>query len=165
MDEKAWVDRDSKILGCRDIVVTTAYLSRDYLPPLDAVAAEKTTSRGRLLLMTIEPKDSPTLPRFCARWDHEAQCVDIDFEDDLKERRKFKYGKAGYRGHQTLMVTKPGGPRAYAIDIETPITGPVFKGILAFKADFALNARAGLYVTAGFEGSAVPQQEAGPGSE
>ena len=52
------------------------------------------------------------------------------------------------------MVTERGGPRKYAIDIETPSTGPVFKGTVALKADFAMNLGAGMYLIAGFEASA-----------
>ena len=69
MDEKEWAARDSRILGSRDITVTTEYLSPDYLPPLEA-EVEKTSGTGWLVLLKIEPRNSQALPRFCARWDH-----------------------------------------------------------------------------------------------
>jgi hypothetical protein len=138
MDEKKWAAQDSKIVGSRDITVATEYLSPDYLPPLET-EVEKTSDTGWLVLLKIEPRNSHALPRFYARWDHTKQCVDIDLEGDPIERRKFKDEKQGYRGHKTKLVTEHDGPREYAIDIETPSSGPVFKGTLTLKADFAVN--------------------------
>jgi hypothetical protein len=154
MDEKVWAAQDSKIEGIRDIKVTTEYLSPDYAPPSDSEAV-RTSNRGRLVLLRIQPKNSQRLPSFCARWDHKEQCVDVDLEGNPREGHKFKHGKPGYRGHKTRLVTEPGGPRKYAIEIETPSTGAVFKGTLAMKADFSLNLRAGMYLIAGFEASAT----------
>jgi hypothetical protein len=152
MEMKQWAAQKSKVLGSRNIIVTTEYLNSEYALPASALA-ETPSATGHLVLLRIEPTRNG-LPSFWARWDHRKQCVDVDLKGAPSERRKFKEGRPGYRGHKTKMVTRVGGPRAYAIDIETPSTGRVFKGTLCLSIDWALSLDAGVYVIAGLDVSA-----------
>jgi hypothetical protein len=148
MDEKAWAAKNPKVLRSRNISVTTEYLSPDYRAP-SSVSAQEVSGTGFLALLRIEPKNPGHLPSFVARWDHDEQGVDIDLQGGMREKRSFKHGKKGYRGHKTTLVMEPVQPRKYAIDIETPRTGPVFKGSVSLAMDFALSLDAGMHAITG----------------
>jgi hypothetical protein len=148
MDEKSWTERSFKWLGGHDITITKEFLNRDYSDPVvEPGAAPKTSTTGLLVLFRIEPKSGRSyLPSFSARWDHGPNTVDIDLVGDPGEERKFKSSKPGYRGHRTTKVTDD--PRVYAIDVETPATGHVFKGTIALNVDLGFELSGSLTMSA-----------------
>jgi hypothetical protein len=136
MDEERWAKKEFKWLGGHNITVTIEFLSSDYNEPV-AEAVARTSNTGLLAPLRIEPKPGRShLPSFSARWDQTKNTVDIDLDGDAEEKRKFKLQQPGYRGHKTDKVSD--SPRVYAIDIETPATGHVFKGTITLNIDLGL---------------------------
>jgi hypothetical protein len=148
MDEKSWTEKSFKWLGGHDITITKGFLSSDYSDPVvEPGAAPKTSTTGLLVFFRVEPKPGRShLPSFSARWDQGQNTVDIDLVGNPKENEKFARSKPGYRGHKTTIVTD--NPRIYAIDLETPATGHVFKGTIALNVDLGLELSGGLSMSA-----------------
>lgn len=116
------------------MVLTPVFVSENYEQPAVSVAA-RTSDTGHLELFKIEPK-RVDLPWFSVRWDLPDDTVDVDLRGDPEETRKFAEGWAGYKGHKTARVSE--SPRTHAIDIETPPTGPVFRGTISLNIDLGL---------------------------
>ena len=135
MDKDSFAKKPSKTLGSRDILVTTEFLSADYCEPPASVKEVRTTETGHLELLRIEPKRAG-FPSFSVRWDHKANSIDVDLVSSSEEEvRLFKAEEHGYRGHHT---ERDRPSRSYPIDIQTPATGPVFKGTIALNIDLGM---------------------------
>jgi hypothetical protein len=145
MDEARWKQQPSKTLGAHNIQITAEYLSLNYLEPTVPLEIEA-LSTGLVELFRIEPRISD-LPTFSIRWDHRDEFIDVDLLADGEGPKRFKKGDPGYRGHHTRK--RGNGPRTYEIDIETPLTGPVFKGLITLSIFFGQLIAAN--VTFGFE--------------
>jgi hypothetical protein len=150
MDKDRWAQKEFKVLGSHNIVVTIEFLSSDYNEP-GANTAVRTLDNGRLELLRIEPK-RPNLPSFSMRWDQNDDSIDIDLHGETEETRRFAMQRPGYCGHKTERVTA--SPRTQAIDIETPATGHVFKGTITLNIDLGLVLKDGFNATAGFKAQA-----------
>jgi hypothetical protein len=136
MDKDSFAKKASKTLGSRDIIVTTTFVSAEYCQPPSSVREVRTSETGHLQLLRIEPNRAD-LPSFSVRWDHKDNSVDIDLISiNEEEVACFKAEKLGYRGHHTDKLDLPS--RKYLINIETPATGPVFRGTLTLNIDLAI---------------------------
>jgi hypothetical protein len=129
MDRDRWAKKEVKVAGTHNIVVKIQFISRDYNDPV-VVESAKALENGRLELMRLEPKRSDW-PEFSVRWDQSAGSIDIDLRGG--HAREFALRRPGHRGHRTERVSD--SPRIFVIDIETPGTGPVFKGTISFHVD------------------------------
>jgi hypothetical protein len=143
MDRARWANKEFKALGAHNIVLTTDCVSDDYKHPAVSVAV-RTSDTGHLEMLKIEPKRAD-LPLFSVRWDLPDDAVDVDLCGDPEEARKFAEGRDGYYGHKTDRVSE--SPRTHAINIETPLTGPVFRGTISLNIDLALLLRDAMAVT------------------
>jgi hypothetical protein len=138
-----WEKKQIKALGGHNIQITTEFVSPDYnAPTLKALVRSSTT--GHTELFRIEPKRSD-FPTFSIRWDQADDSVDVDLLNDQEERTKFANRTEGYRGHKTDRVGE--NPRTQAINIETPRTGPVFKGVVSLNIDLGLSVSDSLHST------------------
>lgn len=136
MDKDSFAKKASKTLGSRDIIVTTTFISAEYCQPPTSIREVRTSETGHLELLRIEPNRAG-LPSFSVRWDHKDNSVDIDLISiNEEEVACFKAEKCGYRGHHTDKLDQPS--RTHVIDIETPATGPVFRGTLTLNIDLAV---------------------------
>jgi hypothetical protein len=133
MNEEQWSNKQFKAVGSHNIQIATEFLSGDYKEPTARVVRSSNT--GHLELLRIEPNRSD-FPTFSIRWDQSDDSVDVDLLGDHEEHYKYAQQKTGYRGHKTDRVAE--NPRTQAIDIETPCTGPVFKGVISFYIDLGL---------------------------
>jgi hypothetical protein len=136
MHKDLWAKKKFKVTGGRNTEVTCEFLSGDYSEPTCSKPA-KAGETGLLEILRIEPKQTG-LPTFVGRWDQRANSIDIDLLGDPSEARMFAMQKPGFRGHKTRTTSER--PRVRALDIETPRTGPVFRGKVS---DFSRNGSEG----------------------
>lgn len=150
MDKNRWATQEFKALGSHNINVATEFLSADYKEPeFEPIATVGDT--GLLRLMRIEPR-TPGLPAFSVRWDQKEDSINVDLVGESEDALYFSKGRAGYCGHKTNRISE--NPRTQEIDIDTPITGPVFKGAMALNIQFGLSLAGSLSMKAEFEAHA-----------
>jgi hypothetical protein len=151
MEEKRWKEKTFKWLGGHGISMTKEFLSSVYNDPVvESGADPRTSPTGLLVLFRIEPKPGRSdLPSFSVRWDQGANTVDIDLIGDPQEKQNFALPIPGYHGHKTTIITD--SPRVYAIQIETPATGPIFIGTVALNIAFGLELSGSLSMSADLE--------------
>ena len=132
MDKNAFANKDSQPRRGTDIQLVTESLSVDYNPP-QCEAEVRVTATGHLEFLRIEPKVSGW-PIFSVRWCHKDNTIDVDLIGDPAEKSNFADQAYGYYGHKTSLISE--NPRVHAIDIGTPLTGPVFRGSITLGIEW-----------------------------
>lgn len=120
---------DGKVFENLNILVDEIYLSQDY--QCANPVTNKITPTGLLRIFELRPGSSD-LPSFAARWDENAQTVDIDI-DGVSENAKtlFKKGTNGYSGHWSQHVPDNLSTYTFRMCIQIP-SQKVFEGTVSF---------------------------------
>ena len=92
------------------------------------------TETGHLELFRVGPLNAG-LPTFSARWDQQANSIDVDLLGDSAARRLFRDEAGGCAGHHSQIVRD--SPRTYRLKIQTP-AGVVVSGTVTLNIELGL---------------------------
>ena len=110
--------RDGKAFGTNRVQESKRlYLDKAY--DLILLSGNRMTLTGRLDTARLEGKctGSSTIPEFLFRWHDKADALDVDpINVSDAEKRNFRKGTVGYRGHHTQKISS--SPRTFEVDIE-----------------------------------------------
>lgn len=112
-----------------NLKVEPTYIDSDYT--LDVAETTHLSETGLLTIFAIDSKENSTLPSFSARWDQNAEALDIDILNvDTNVGDLFKAEKDGYSGHHSLRI--PGDIRMYDVSVKIP-QKEIFRANVSFN--------------------------------